>query len=194
MALVFGIAFWAGSPPNHRIRLDREAVSERSIEQLGRSLSRYRRWNQWHHQVVDVRLVGQGPETEIAVGSIVRFQVEPKGKPWKKFELDAKVERYEPNHLIRLKLIRDSTNRILEQFDELSWEISFEEQPTLGGASPGTHTTQIHGSVEGFTRNWRSRLFSRIAPRILMNQVFYVDIFRLAGMDSASGMDLSPRE
>lgn len=190
VALIIGIGFWAASPPDRIVRFEREAVSELPVEQLGRSLSRYRRWSEWHHEAVDVRLADQGPEVEIATGSMVRFQMEPKGKPWKKFELDARVVRYEPNRSIRLKLVRDSTNRIPDQFDDLQWEVSLEPISLVAGA----RGTRIHAVVEGHTRNWRSRMFARIAPHILMNQVLYVDLFRLAGMDTGSGLDLSPRE
>jgi hypothetical protein len=148
---------------------------------LGKAIDLIPNWKDWHHMAHEVQaLDGRGiafplRDQTVMTGEVIEMTIWPKQQSWKEFKLTTEVTRYERNQKLGVRLLKDSTGRILPKlFDELTWTI--ELQPRGDGESG----TLIHGVVTGHTHSWRSRLFSRIATRIMMNQVFYANLQALA--------------
>ncbi len=63
---------------------------------------------------------------------------------------------------------------LIRLFDHLEWRLDFFPSPQ------GKEGGVIHASAIAHTRHWRSRFFGRIAEKIVMNQIFYPDLVKLA--------------
>jgi hypothetical protein len=163
--------------PDRTLNFVREVPSASSAETLNQAIQAVANWPGWFYSTADVKIVDitgrplPMRDQGIKKGCIVRLFIDPKRGPWNKFEVGLSVVDYEPRKLIRLRVISDTKGRLTELFDLLEWEIAL--TPREGG-------TVIRGSANAHTRNWRSRFFGALAERILMHQVFYPDLSRLA--------------
>lgn len=131
-----------------------------------------------------VEIAGRGADAELAAGDTLQWFMQPKGKPWRKYDLSVRLKKFSPSEGMTLEVAKDSTGRVTELFEHLEWTLAY---------TPIDAGTRVTGRIRGRTRNWRSRLFSRISPHILMNQVFYPDLITLAGMGAEKGIEFGPR-
>src|SRR5262249_8511249 len=120
----------------------------------------------------------------IQQGSVVRMDFVPPQQNWKKFELVTEIAQFIPNKELKVRLRLDQRGKITALFSELSWKIELE--PRADG-----HTL-VRGSITGHTASARARILAGLAKRILMNQVFYVDIQKLAEITQPHGVILTP--
>ena len=171
----------AANGPDVETHFTREIHSESSPATLDKAVYAVVNWPKWHYMMADVKLTDlTGMEYSmrdqvLMKGSLVKYTVEPKQQKWKQFQLFATVTQYEPQKRVGFILTKDSTGRITKLFDHLEWHLEFIPEANGG--------TLIRGTAMGHTANWRARLFARIAEKILMNQVFYVDMEKLAHID-----------
>jgi hypothetical protein len=191
LVLFLGYCGYLASQPNHDIVFVRNVPSNLNASFLGKSIAELRDWPLWHHMMVSAQLVDQRGQPYSAKdqvldpqskGGIILLKIENPNKQWKRFELMAEVLEYQPNRLIRLKLLKDSKEKITKIFDTLEWTIEL-----LPPSEPSRHQsapqTTIRGTVIAHTDHWRGRVFGGLTPRIIMNQVFYADLVKFATLD-----------
>ena len=183
-------AGWAAQGPDFEVEFAREVPSALPVAQLEKAVESVLSWDQWHYITVEARMIDirdfvyAEAEQKVMEGARIRFTVEPKQMKHKRFQIFAIVERYVPQKELTLRLIKDSTGRITGLFKDLRWTVRF--SPGTPQGAPGltrgdlTHGTMIVGELRGTTAHWRSRLFGRLAPRILMHQLFYPNLVALA--------------
>jgi len=180
-------SYWAMSP-DRDLYFNREVFSPLSIDTIGKKLDTLPSWHEWHHMAADVRLDGS---SVIQSGSTVILGIEPKGRKSRRFEITARVREYVPGKKIALEFVSDSKSKISRLFDRLEWIV--EVLPPDQASNPirsGQFNSLVRGRVVAHTANWRSRVFGRMAPRILLNQVFYPDLTILAGIQQKETSDL----
>ena len=192
-ALIVGFALGARTP-DLDLHFVRNIPTPLTPERLGKNISSVARWPQWFFSLSKVTLVDsprwklastqKGDPTLIEKGSILSLEMNSHRYLSQPFVLTAEVTEFQPLHILRLKIVEDSSGRLTRLFDHLEWQLDFEAQP--GGAI-------IHAQVVAHTRYWKSRLFGRLAERILMNQVFYPDIIKLSGLKQPFSVDDGPK-
>lgn len=155
---------------SREISMVREYLSPRSIDDLERSIENFQQWPHWHVWTRSVESSTPAPQAD----SMVRFKIEPPDKPWKRFELQARITRFVPRKILELQLLSDSTGKITRMLSDILWRIELEP------ASPGQ--TLIRATVSARTQGVRSGLLAVLVPRILLNQVLYADLDELAGL------------
>ncbi len=200
--LVLGLAL-ALSPivvcavrPNFEIDWARVVPSELPVSTLAAALDDPKLWPIYYHSLKSVRFetpTGQATES-IAVGNRVFYSVEPKGKEWKRFELTGEIAEYIPGKKLRVKLVDDSKKKITTVFEDYEWELSVGE-PSADIRSKG-FTSVASGAARATTATWRGRVFGSLFSRILMNQVYYVDLVKLGTFDrqkEAAQNNLEPK-
>ncbi len=180
LGLILGEGIYLARTPDETLVLDRKLRSRLTPERIDRNLSSTTRWSQWFSSLAQV----QGP-AEVKIGTVVTLKIDPKKGQRKRFELQAQVLDYVPARLLRLRITDDTSGRLTRLFDNLEWTIEIE--PTAKGSS-------IRGIAQAHTRHWRSRLFGRLAEKILMNQVFYPNLIQLADREQPYTVDEAPHQ
>lgn len=181
IAIVFVIC---ANGPDRDLTLTRIIPCDLTPSHLDRQMSSLTRWPQWFHALKEAKL--DSPETStthpapLKKGDILTLAMDPKKGEWKRFALKAEITEYIPAQGLTLRILDDSTHRLTRLFDRLEWKI--ELQPKSGGSF-------IHATVSAHTHHWRSRLFGAIAEKILMHQVFYPNILKLATLTQPFSVD-----
>jgi hypothetical protein len=177
LLLFLGSALWLALPPDEEFEMERVAPATVSSEVLGESLLRLTAWPLWHHHLKKVSLLNVSgepyPESEqrATPGGMLRFEFENPEKTWKHFTLDAEIVAYEPEKLLKIRVLRDSTARITRLAQGLEWQIQV--QNSEQGA-------EVRALVRMKSQNWRGRLLGRMTRKILLNQLLKVDVVKLA--------------
>jgi hypothetical protein len=173
--------------PDFEVTFDRRVETELPLRTLSRSLLNAAHWPAWHHDASSAK----ASTTPLQTGSEVTLQVDPRGQKWKRFELKIRLEKVssEPVSLQAL-LESDSNGKIFALFSEVRWTLEIHPE---GLSSDGREKNSVIGQLKAKTKSARARILSRLAPRILLNQIFPADLQKLAGQVGVEGVDLSPR-
>ena len=181
------------------VTFSREVPSALPIETLGKSLDTVLAWPQWHHITVDARRMDamNQPlplnEQDVTPGAVVRFTLEPRQRPDRRFDIIGQITEHVPGRKVSVKFLRETKPQVAKLFDSMEWTI--ELSPGTETGAPGlprdssTQGTTVRGTLKAHTSSWRARLFSRIAHRILMNQVFYPNLPALAELKTPRTFD-----
>jgi hypothetical protein len=172
--------------PDFDLEFHRELKTDATAEQVDAVLRDLKEWPRWFHSLAEARVVGQaGSATPTAVhaGEDLALDIDPHKGPGRRFTLFAHVDEYQPGKRISLHVTSDSQGKITRLFDELHWVVEV-------GQDSGGRLIQGEGTAR--TRHWRSRFFGRLADQILMNQIFYPDLFKLAKIDQPVDTSLPP--
>lgn len=178
-----GFTVWTASLDDFEIVWHRDVPSAHTPEELGQALEDLELWPVFHHSLKSASLEGE----------TIRYEIEPFKKEWKRFEMTGKVTERIPGRKLAVELQEDSTGRLTRLFDGYRWSVEIEEAPAEIQARG--FKTLIRGTAVAHTANWRGRLFGKLSPRILMNQVFYVDLVKfgtLARQIEAKKENLAP--
>jgi len=200
VAVVSIFSFWLLSrEPNRTVTFVREVPTSVAPEKVGLALHWILSWPQWHHMTTDVkRLDGMGTPLPLSlqsaqIGAIVEFTLDPREQKQRRFFIQAEVTEYVPNQHISLKLIKESSGKLQAMFQDMSWKIEILPGTPHGAPGLGKQATEagtlVRGTLTATTQNWRARLFSRIAERILMHQVFYPNVTKLAELKEPQRFD-----
>jgi hypothetical protein len=164
--------------PDFDLSFTREVPSTLDAKTLDEALRATVNWPRWFFSLADAKIVDVTglpfplAAQTVSTGSIVRLSIDPKKGRWKKFVVQVRVSEYVPGKRLSLHVLSDSKNRLDKYFDRLDWTVDL--LPTTEGKG-----TLIRGTELAHTSYWRTRLFGRIASRIMMNQVFYPDLIQL---------------
>lgn len=168
--------------PDRRIDFHRETGSARSPSEVAPFLNDPAKWPQWFHALKQVRSPdGNAAAQPLEPGRTqLRLLIEPPKKEWKRFELEVRVTAFEPGRKLELELVKDSTGKLDRLFSKIRYRVELRPDGT---------GTRILGNASALTRNWRSRLFGWMIPRILMHQIFYPDLIELAKLPKTEHED-----
>jgi hypothetical protein len=167
--------------PDIDLHFYRVIPSAMEVTRIERNLGATSRWPQWFHSLQKVTPVSN---QAIQPGSVFELQILPHRGGSKPFVLTMEVTDYIPAQKLSLKLIHDSSSKLTRLFDQLNWEIQI---------LPDPQGSRIIGSAVAHTKTWRARLFGRISEKILMNQIFYPDLIRLAELRQPFSAELDPK-
>jgi len=183
LVFVAGFIAWTSSLKDFEITWHRDVPSLHTPEELGAALDDLETWPVFHHSLKSATLED----------GVVKYEIEPLKKEWKRFEMIGKVTERVPGKKLSIELESDSTGRLTRLFDAYRWTVEIEAAPPELQARG--QKSVIRGTAVAHTANWRGRLFGKVSPRILMNQVFYVDLVKfgtLARQVEAKKENLAP--
>jgi hypothetical protein len=165
--------------PDRDLRFVREVPVEVSPQAVNLSLWTLSNWHKWFFSMASVQRVDlQGlplplSEQNLVAGAHLLFHVDPKKGKHRRFDLLVVVTQYVPGSRVDLRILSDSSGRLTRLFDPLEWHLALLPP---NGATP----LRVEGVQTVRTHHWRSRLFAALSERILMNQIFYPDLLKLA--------------
>jgi len=177
-ALLF-FFWWEARLPNQTLTFTREASTALSLSQLAPKFEDVSQWKTWFYTVKDVQVVDSQnhplpkEQQKAHDGALLEIQIDPGKGSRHRFQLAARIRHFEPGRLLEIEVLDDSAGKITRLFDQLSWRIELVQD----SSSP---KLQILGTETAHTAHWRSRLFGRVAPRVIMNQLFYPNLLILA--------------
>lgn len=176
----------AANGPDFVLHFEREIPSTLSPERLQYNIASTTRWPQWFYSLAKVRVLESALEDPAMIreGARLSLLMDPGKAMSKRFEIIARVKKYVPGKLVTLEIENDSTSRLSRIFKNLEWTIEF---------TPKDSGTLIRGTASATTCHWRSRLFGRIAERVVMNQIYYPNLIKLAELRQPFSAD-SPLE
>lgn len=183
-ALGFVTAFllfcwWEARLPDETLTFDRQVTSKLTYSDVSQKLENVTEWKNWFHDAREVQILDSQnhplpkEEQKAHTGAHLEIQINPGKGTHRHFQIAARITRFEPGKLLELEILDDSSGKIIKLFDHLTWRIELAQ-----GAE--NQQVLISGTEIAHTSHWRSRLFGRIAPRVLLNQVFYPDLMVLA--------------
>lgn len=185
--LVFGaLLLWfatLANSPDRDLRLVREVPSVSKPEVLQNALNDLKQWPNWFHDLQEVQ--PQQADNPLAVGSRLKLIINSKKTPWSRFELTADVIESTPGRVIGLRIVEDSKGKLTHLFDRLEWRV---ELLNDSGAPAGA-TAVVRGTCVAHTAHWRARVFGAIAERIMLHQIFYPDMIKLAELKQPSAQN-----
>jgi hypothetical protein len=176
--------WWEARDPDLSLDFSREAHSKLDPSLLARKMENVSEWKTWFHstrsvQVVDSQNHPLAPTEQVArEGALLEIQIDPGKGARKRFQLAARINRYIPGQLLEIQVLDDSKGKLPRLFKNVTWRIELLPQ------AEQEKGVLIRGTEEAHTTHWRSRLFGRIAPKILLNQIFYPNLLILANPDA----------
>lgn len=167
--------------PDLDLTFSRQVPSPFEAAHLDRQISSVTRWPGWF---ISLARVDTEPSDSkmISQGSILKLHIDPKKGQKKRFDLTFKVTEYVPTQKLHLMLLDDSSGRLVRLFDRVEWILELQPNPKTKGSL-------IRGTAIAHTRHWRSRFFGRVSERILMNQIFYPNLVKLAELTHPFSLD-----
>jgi hypothetical protein len=186
LALCIGALLWLARGPDFELHFERVSPSEAPESLILYAMNHLEKWPDWHF---DLRAVQVLPPTAPASGTeSVLLQFEPKTKQWKRFELQARVRPVSRTRT-EVELTEDRQGKLSRLFQDVRWSV--ELQGPVRWAEH-TYPRSLKGELTARTHHWRARLFGRLTPRILLNQVFYPDLQGLSRVDQPKAMESAP--
>lgn len=169
----FGILAAGYVAEDETITLERNLPLKRSYSSLQQDFNQYENWLHWIKaakaiEKLDSSGIPMPAAGEPHVGDKIRILIVPDKKEWKRFTIELQVLEFDLNHHLKLKLLSDSTQKLTRLLQDLQWEVNILNEKI------------IQGFCKAKTQSARSRILAMLASRILLNQVFYVDLIKLA--------------
>lgn len=177
-----GLTFWGIRGPDFQVQFEREVLSRVPPAQLQKAVANLINWPDWHFNTLsvlatDITGLAYSPKEQVLMkGALLEFSMEPPKKEWKRFVLKAGVIEYAPGRILTVRFVEETKGRIEKLFSNLQWTIEFLPPPSGEGVL-------IRGRATALTQSARGRFFARLAPRILMNQIFYPDLEKLGKLE-----------
>lgn len=165
------ILYWS-SLSDFDVQFSRQVIRKTPMATLEKSLNDLRYWPKWYFHLKRTEPTEGVP----AVGSKIRLFMEPPGKEWKRYELEIQIEEYVPGKKFKARLLSDSSGKITRLFENVEWTLEFLPDSLVG-------------TLQARTRHWKARVFSSFARKILMNQIYYVNLEKFAGFKESFNPD-----
>lgn len=167
--------------PDFEIEMIRRVPSKLNPQYLDQALNLVRQWPAWFYDGVSAVVVDEHgaalskDQQIISKNAYLRLGFKPKKGLHSSYDVIVQVSEYIAREKLRLRVLSDSKNRLNQLFDRLEWEIAFEPQ---GNGS------MILGKAVARTRHWRSRVFGRLTPSILLSQIYLPNLFILSEINN----------
>ena len=169
--------------PDFDIAMIRNIPSKLSVGYLDQVIGSLNTWPSWFHagntiDEVDFRGLPYPKSTQkIETHGLLRLGMDTRTGMRDRFDITVLVLEYSPGKKIRMRVLSDSKKKLTALFDDIEWEIDL---------LPQTTGSLILGTVRAHTRQWRARLFGKLVPNIILNQIFYPNLFVLAEINNPS--------
>ncbi len=163
-AATYGFARFFSREPNFEMRFARVVELERSRADVLQELTEPEAWRLYGKFL---QRAESSPDRRL-----VTFYFKNPKRPRKPWQTIYSIDRSEPG-TVTLRLQEDSSRKLTSQFERLELRLSVSENA-------------LKGEVLGQTRAWQSRLWGRLDPALLGNQLIFVDIERFAGRPGPS--------
>jgi hypothetical protein len=178
MAFVLVVALGIGvlsRGPDFQLEFSREIAASKNVtpSDVDRVWRDVRQWPRWFYSLQSVELIGSSSPW-LETGKELALSINPGKGSHTRFTLHAKVVEYVPEKRLVLRVTHDSKGRLTRIFDRLDWVVDVTKP------ADGSDRMLLKAEARAQTGNWRGRLFGRLSNRILMNQVFYPNLFKLA--------------
>lgn len=176
------LSSWLARGPDFDLEFNREVATQATTAQVDAALRDLREWPHWFHSLASARVLlasGADGGFEVTSGEDIALEIDPMKGERRKYTLHARVLEYVPAKKLSLRVTYDSKHQLTELFNRLDWTVEL---------NPGF----VQGSAHAHTSHWRSRFFGRVAEIVLMNQVFYPDLFKLAKTGEPTDDSLPP--
>ncbi len=168
--------------PDFPVEWTREVPSKEAVSALMPALRDTRNFPIFHHALKGITLFENGKPIEtydrITPGMTAVFGIEPKAKEWKRFEIRAEVLPPKAGETLRFRMLEESTGKTTRLVDGFEWWVGV--RPATAEEAKHGNLSYVFGGATAVTKNGRARFFGRIAPKILMNQLYQIDLVRLA--------------
>lgn len=186
IGLGFFLLWIAFASPDQELLFERKVPVFSHLSMAQDQLSDLSQWPKWFHSLESAKRIDSESQT-LEAGSKILLQINPKRSFKKKFQILVEIISHDPRQFVKIKVLRDSTGRLKKLFDVLEWEISIDSSnsESTQRRSFGPIAGQVTGKARAHTHHWKSRLFGTLSRKILMNQVYYPDLFRLAQVKTA---------
>lgn len=156
--------------PDRNLTLVRDVPSRAPVGVLAERVTDLKQWPSWFHYLDEAHALPDA-KAPLQAGTDLKLRIDSHKTPWSGFELIARVEEYVPGSRFRLRVLEDSSQKLTRLFENIEWAV--EIQPAGTGS-------RVLGTATARTRNWRSRIFGALVEKILMHQIFYPDLIKLA--------------
>jgi hypothetical protein len=182
VAVVAGGVVFFGRAPDFSLKWSREVPSKETPETLAAAFHDPRTWPIFHHALKSVTLYENGQavaaDRPAAPGMTAVFVIEPKKKEWKRFDIRAEVLPPKPGESLRFRMLDESSGKTTRLVADFEWWIGV--RPANEMEAKRGNRTVVFGGATAETKTSRARFLGRLAPKILMNQLYQVDLVRLA--------------
>lgn len=180
--------------PDFPLEWTREVPSKHTPAELAPALQDIRYWPVFHHALKDALLYSPGDSKlsrddvpigtfdRLESGQLARFRIEPKGKEWKRFQIMGEITQVEPGRKLAFRMTDESSGKTMRLLSDFTWAVSIRE--ATEAEKLAGHRSFVRGEATAVTKNGRSRFFGRIASKILMNQIYQIDLVRLANFEA----------
>lgn len=180
-----------GNRPDFDLILRRELPAKSDAAFLGGIISETQHWHLWIRNLADVQVMnaatgarGSKPAPGLSTGQVLKLTIDSKKTPWSHLDLVARVEEFIPSRKVRLRIIEDSSGKLSRLFDRIDWVVEVLPDPKGKAAL-------IRGESSAHTANWRSRLFGTVATNIVLHQIYYPNLLKLAELTPQIAKDPS---
>jgi hypothetical protein len=171
-----------GRGPNFTLDWKREVPSKETIAAISVGFRDTRNWPVFHHALKSVSLFENGKPVEgferVVPGMVAVFVIEPKDKEWKRFEIKAQVLPPNPGEAFRFRMLEESSGKTTRLLDGVEWWVGV--RPATEAERESGNLSYTFGGATAVTKTSRARFLGRLSPKILMNQIYPVDLVRLA--------------
>ncbi len=161
--------------PNTVLTFDRAVHTDEAQVELAYRLSHFSEWPHWFYSLGGARSLDGSPT--VAQGQTIELAIDPKKGPSRRFTIIGKVTQFEPGKRLMIQVVSETSGKISRLFENIEWEIEL---------TP----SEVRGHETAETKSARARLLGRLAPRILLNQIFYPDVIALAAEFKPPPLDL----
>jgi hypothetical protein len=176
--------------PDFDIEMVRPIPSKLSVDYLDQAIGFFPHWPAWFHSGAKLTQVDASgnpipkAQQKLQTQDYLRLGIDTQ-RLRGKYDLTLLVTDYTPKKHLALRVIGDTKNSLTRLFDRLDWEITFEPKPD---------GTLIIGKASAHTHQWRARIFGKLVPSILLNQVFYPNIIVLADIKNPNVLFPDPAD
>lgn len=169
-----GFGFQVYRKPNFEISLIREVTAKRSAEQIAQMVGDPPAWR---------GLFRNFTQAEIHDGLFI-LELTPKKRKNRAFKMEGRLIESQTS---QEKVYKWEFTKLPTKIDHLFQSLTY----TLKLSSSSERPT-LEVSVVAFTKTFRSRLLGTLLPRIILNQVLYLDLDLAAGVDPLPSMGYLP--
>jgi hypothetical protein len=176
LALSTALTRWLARGPDTLLTFERVAHSEQAPEELSYRLENFQEWPKWFHSLSVAQALDGSSKAK--PGQAVKLVIDPHKGPSRKFEILGQITECVPGRKLSIHLLSESSGKISRMFSSVDWDVEL------------TPSNDVVGRERVRTQSGRARFFGRVAPKILLNQIFYPDIIALAAIAMPQPVDL----
>jgi hypothetical protein len=179
---------YLGTRPDFDLHFTRYVPSSATSKLLSLALDDLSQWPRWHYSLKSAQIVDDAgnptSEQKLFDGARLLLNIDPGKGPWKRVQILTRVLAYVPGDFVRLGIVSDSKGKIAQLLEQLEWQINVLPAPPESEDPKRRYKSAVRGTAKARTTSFRARVFGAVTEKIVMTQVFYPDLIKLAEIDS----------